>query len=239
MYEVIGAEIPISGGLAGDGPDFASTYVGLDDNIEQGNIVAIGFHGDSLEVNFGSEGGWRQFGPTRTVTKSCKNILYEIDGNSALDLYKKYLGDHAKALPGAALFFPLAVESNGAELVRTILNVNETDGSMTFAGNLPEGAKVRLMKANFDHLINAAGVAAEKSPVASEVNRLAILISCVGRKMIFGHRIEEELEIAREVLGEATVISGFYSYGEIAPISNSLKGELHNQTMTITTICEH
>ncbi len=239
MNEELDNTIPISGGLAGDGPDFISTYVGLDDNIEHGNVVAIGFYGDRIQVNHGSEGGWRQFGPTRTITLSDKNVLYEIDGENALSLYKKYLGEHAKGLPGAALFFPLAIEVGGVEVVRTILNIDEENSSMIFAGNVPEGAKARLMKANFDRLIYAAGTAAELSNNSIEGNKLSILISCVGRKLIFGSRIEEELEAAREALGDDTVISGFYSYGEIAPFSDFMKCELHNQTMTITTISEY
>lgn len=239
MNEELDNQIPISGGLAGDGPDFMSTYVGLDDKIDQGNVVAIGFYGDRIQVNHGSEGGWRQFGPTRTITLSDKNVLYEIDGENALALYKRYLGEHAKGLPGAALFFPLAIELDGVEVVRTILNIDEENSSMIFAGNVPEGAKARLMKANFDRLIYAAGTAAELSNSSQEGNKLSILISCVGRKLIFGSRIEEELEAARDILGDETVIAGFYSYGEIAPFSDFMKCELHNQTMTITTISEY
>ncbi len=239
MNEALDNQIPISGGLAGDGADFISTCVGLDDNLTQGNVVAIGFYGERLHVNHGSEGGWRQFGPTRTITHSDKNVLYEIDGENALSLYKKYLGEHAERLPGAALFFPLAIEIDGVEVVRTILNIDEENKSMTFAGNVPEGAKARLMKANFDRLIDAAGTAAEMSNPDIEGDKLSILISCVGRKLIFGNRIEEEFEAAREVLGDETIISGFYSYGEIAPFSDFMKCELHNQTMTITTIREY
>lgn len=238
MNEELDNQIPISGGLAGDGPDFISTYVGLNDQVDQGNIVAVGFYGDRIQVSYGSEGGWKQFGPTRTITRSDKNVLYEIDGENALDLYKRYLGEHASGLPFSALFFPLALETEGSDVVRTILNVDQEERSMTFAGNMPEGAKIRLMKANYDRLIEAAGTAAERSNTHQAEDKLSILISCVGRKMIFGNRIEEELEIARDVLGSETMISGFYSYGEIAPFSDFMKCELHNQTMTVTTISE-
>jgi len=44
-------------------------------------------------------GGWDPFGPERLITKSKENILYELDGQSALELYKKYLGEHAKVFP--------------------------------------------------------------------------------------------------------------------------------------------
>lgn len=233
--------VPIVGGLAGDGADFQSTLVGLNDDIEHGNITAIGFYGDSLRIGAGSKGGWDNFGPMRTITKSDKNILYEIDGENALDLYVKYLGDYAEQLPGSALLFPIAIQDeNNTEVVRTILSIDTENKTMTFAGNLPEGTKVRLMKANLDNLAAAAADAADLSNIntSTSENKLAILISCVGRKLIFGSRIDEEIEAARDIVGEDTVITGFYSYGEIAPFSTFMKCELHNQTMTITTICE-
>jgi len=235
--------IPVVGGLAGDGANFQSTIVGLNDDINEGNIVAIGFYGDKLKVGAGSKGGWDKFGPTRTITKSHKNVLYEIDGESALDLYTKYLGEYAEKLPGSALLFPLAIQhDDGTEVVRTILSIDIENKTMTFAGNIPEGSKARLMKANLDNLATAAADAATLSNIIAptdDSDKLAILISCVGRKLIFGNRIDEELDAAREIVGENTLITGFYSYGEIAPFTTFLKCELHNQTMTITTICEN
>lgn len=233
--------IPISGGLAGDGANFKSTLVGLNETIGEGNVVGIGFYGDSLQVGCASRGGWGQFGPSRTITRSDKNVLYEIDGENALDLYKKYLAEYAEQLPSSALLFPLAIEEEGYEIVRTILSVDQQTKSMTFAGNMPEGAKVRLMKANLDSLVHAASDAAELSKIDPQSGnmKLSILISCVGRKLIFGNRIEEELEAAREILGENALIAGFYSYGEISPFSPLQKCRLHNQTMTITTISEN
>ena len=234
--------IPIVGGLAGDGANFQSTIVGLNGDISEGNIVAVGLYGESLRVGAGSKGGWDKFGPMRTITKSTKNVLYEVDGESALDLYKQYLGEYADKLPGSALLFPLAIQDeDGRELVRTILTIDQENKSMTFAGNIPEGAKVRLMKANLDNLAAAASDAASLSNLDDSAvggDKLAILISCVGRKLIFGNRIDEELEAARDIVGADTLITGFYSYGEIAPFSTFMKCELHNQTMTITTICE-
>jgi len=96
------------------------------------------------------------------------------------------------------------------------------------------------MKANVDRLIDGAhgAAAACYEAVGSITPDLAILISCVGRKLVLNQRTEEEIESVREVLGESTVLSGFYSYGEIAPFMSSTKCELHNQTMTITTFSE-
>jgi hypothetical protein len=237
MNEVLPSGVTISGGLAGDGPRFEKTLVGLDENISKGNIAAIGLYGDGLQVSYSSRGGWDSFGPDRKITKSKANVLYELDGKSALSLYKKYLGDLAAQLPGAALLFPIAIRvgENGQPLVRTILSIDEADQSMTFAGNMPEGAYARLMKANFDRLIDAAAGAAETCLSAFEQPpQLALLVSCVGRRMVLGQRIDEEIDSVRDELGMDTVLAGFYSYGEISPLGPSMGCELYNQTMTIT-----
>jgi len=240
LEEVIGNRVPITGGLAGDGDKFEKTLVGLNASPEIGNIVALGFYGDYISISHGCVGGWDPFGPERMITSSKGNVLYELDGQPALDIYKKYLGDYAKDLPGSGLLFPLSVRirQNEEPVVRTILAVNETDKSVTFAGNVPEGCVGRLMKANFDRIIEGASSAAEFSSKINENPELAILISCVGRKLVLNQRIEEEIEAVRDIFGKNTAITGFYSYGEISPISGFERCELHNQTMTITTYSE-
>jgi hypothetical protein len=242
IESVVQHKIPVTGGLAGDGIRFLSTLVGLNEQPESGNIVAIGFYGNSIKISHGSMGGWEMFGPEKTITRSVSNELFEINNVNALDLYKQYLGKYAEELPGSALLFPLSIKLPGVNdpIVRTILSVNNESKSMIFAGDLPEGAKVRFMKANFDKLIDAASDAAQKSLVQfkSEPPKLSILISCVGRKLILGDRVDEEVEAVKNVFGETTVISGFYSYGEISPLNINTKCELHNQTITITSFDE-
>jgi hypothetical protein len=187
-------------------------------------------------------GGWDPFGPDRLVTRSSGNVLYELDGRSALDLYKRYLGDKARDLPSSGLLFPLRIHTGEGEtgIVRTILSVSEKDNSLTFAGDIPEGSYARLMKANFERLIDGACGAARTSHQAmgSMPAELAILISCVGRKLVLRQRVEEEVEASREVLGAGAVLAGFYSYGEISPFTPGAKCALHNQTMTVTTLAE-
>ncbi|MEJ7587232.1 MAG: FIST N-terminal domain-containing protein [Ferruginibacter sp.] len=242
INEHIQNKVPVTGGLAGDGTAFLSTLVGLNEDPSPGKIIAIGFYSSNLEVAHGSMGGWEMFGPERIVTRSAANELFEINGENALDVYKKYLGPYADDLPGSALLFPLSVKLSpaGEPVVRTILSINNDSSSMVFAGDVPEGSQVRLMKANFDKLIDAASEAANqtfKSGLAPGP-KLALLISCVGRKMILDTRIEEEVEAVQEVFGENTLLTGFYSYGEISPFSINTKCALHNQTMTITTFNE-
>jgi hypothetical protein len=234
--------ITVTGGLAGDGARFGETLVFWDSVPRKGTIAVLGLYGRRLKVGFGSLGGWDSFGPERLITRSKGNVLYEMDGQSALSLYKKYLGEHAKDLPAAGLRFPLSLRTKAGEtaVVRTILAIDETEQSLTFAGDVPEGAYARLMKANFDRLIDGATGAAKTShqAIGSVAPDLAILISCVGRKLVLKQRIEEEVEGVRDVLGNGTVLTGFYSYGEISPFIPGAKCELHNQTMTITTFSE-
>ncbi|HYA15293.1 MAG TPA: FIST N-terminal domain-containing protein [Syntrophales bacterium] len=231
----------ITGGLSGDGALFRETYVLWDDEPEKDTVAVLGLYGKRLRVGYASFGGWDPFGPERLITRSKGNVLYELDGKSALMLYKKYLGEHAKGLPSTGLLFPLSIRIREGErgVVRTILSVNEEDQSMTFAGDVPEGAYARLMKANFDRLIDGAVTAAKTSlDIIGFSPELAVLISCVGRKLILKQRIEEEIEGVRDILGAQATLTGFYSYGEISPFTKGAQCELHNQTMTITAFSE-
>jgi hypothetical protein len=234
--------VQVTGGLAGDGKSFRETLVVTGAGAKPREVVALGLYGDRLWVGCGSRGGWDPFGPERLITRSEGNVLFELDGRSALGLYKTYLGDYAAELPASALLFPLSLRSLevGSPVVRTVLSIDEEVGSMTFAGDLPEGHYARLMKANFERLIDGASDAARSSSeaIGSRAPELALLISCVGRKMVLQQRVEEELEIVREALGDGAALAGFYSYGEIAPSSPAAPSELHNQTMTVTTFAE-
>jgi hypothetical protein len=233
--------VTLTGGLSGDGDRFSETYVLLNHQVAKGMIAAIGLYGDRIKVGYGSLGGWTPFGPERRITKSAGNVLYELDGQPALALYKTYLAEHSAGLPATGLLFPLSLKVQSTErLVRTILAVNEADQSMTFAGDMPEGSTAQLMHASFDRLVDGAMDAAETcvSALDGSEAELAILISCVGRKLVLKQRIEEEVEGVQEVLGDQAVLTGFYSYGEISPFAPGAPCELHNQTMTITTFSE-
>jgi hypothetical protein len=233
--------VTITGGLAGDSIRFEKTIVGVDQNLNEGEIVLIGFYGESLKFGFGSGGGWDPFGIERLITKSNDNVLYTLDDTPALELYKNYLGEFAKDLPASALLFPLAIRPNHETeaIVRTILKIDEKSNSLIFAGDIPKGWYAQLMKANFERLIDGSSKAVSTIHQSLDAEAdLIILVSCVGRKMVLHNRIEEELEVVRDILGKNAVITGFYSYGEIAPIAKGVNSQLHNQTMTITTIKE-
>lgn len=242
LNAVLPPSVVVTGGLAGDQDRFERTWVLQHGRPRTGGVSAVGFYGDAIRIGHGSKGGWDIFGVERVVTRARGNVLYELDGQPALQLYKEYLGDRADGLPATALLFPLALRadvSSTESIVRTVLAVDEAQQSMTFAGDIPEGYRAQLMRANFERLIDGAYEAAQMTGAepAPEQPVLSIAISCVGRRLVLGERAEDELEATLDVLPDQTHQIGFYSYGEISPYATGAC-DLHNQTMTLTTITE-
>lgn len=235
-----GIGVSVTGGLAGDGARFSSTWVMADAPAAQNVIAVIGFFGD-IEAKFGCVAGWHEFGAERLVTRSRGNVVFEIDYKPALTVYTKYLGELAKDLPSSGLRFPLSVRPTELDepVIRTLLAVDVEAQSLTFAGDVPQGGFCRLMKTDVDSLIDGSGMAAEAAkPGADKRSCLCLIVSCVGRRLVMGQLTEEELDIVRDHLGPSATITGFYSYGELAPFSNVVGCRLHNQTMTLTTLSE-
>lgn len=242
----VGRGVPVSGGLAGDGADFAETLVGCDGPPAPNTVAAVGFYGDAIRIGHGSAGGWDVFGPMRRITRSAGNMLFEVDGKSALDLYKLYLGpEESQNLPGSALLFPLRIfdpRHPERSVVRTILGVDPETGSMTFAGDMPTGWSAQLMRGNFGRLCAGAADATQRAVLGAgspaNTQSAAIFVSCIGRRLLMGQRIDEEIEAATAELTESCLPVGFYSYGEISPDEVSGFCQLHNQTMTVTVLAE-
>lgn len=232
--------VSVTGGLAGDGARFTSTWVMADAPAAQNVVAIIGFFGE-ITAKCGCVAGWREFGAERLVTRSSGNVVYEIDYKPALMVYTKYLGDLAKDLPSSGLRFPLSIRLTGQDepVIRTLLAVDAEAQSLTFAGDVPQGAFCRLMKTDIDSLIDGSGMAAAAANSCTGGKPgLCLIVSCVGRRLVMGQLTEEELDIVHERLGPSYAVTGFYSYGELAPFANVDGCRLHNQTMTLTTLSE-
>ncbi|MGP0091429.1 MAG: FIST signal transduction protein [Xanthobacteraceae bacterium] len=244
MTAVTGHRIPVTGGLAGDGAAFRETLVSADCAPRSQIVGAIGFYGDEIRIGHGMAGGWDGFGPRRRVTKSNGNVVLELDGQPALDLYERYLDeDEIKGLPFTALRFPLQIQDPqrpNHEVIRAIVGIDRDDRSLIFAGDVPVGWMGRLMRGNFDHLAAGAAEAARQARGGRAGNpnndEVSLIVSCIGRRLLMGQRITEELEALGEVA--SPIRAGFYSYGEISPHAVSGACELHNQTMTVTSLRE-
>lgn len=243
LTQSVGTDVVVSGGMAGDGTVFEDTLVFGNAEGCSGAIAAIGFFGSDFEIRTGSAGGWDVFGPRRRITKSSGNVLFELDGRPALELYERYLGaDEVRELPGSGLLFPLRIDdpaTSGHDVVRTILAIDRELGSVTFAGDMPEGWTAQLMRGSFDRLVDGAADAARQSALHdNELSGLSVLISCIGRRLLMGQRAVDEVDAAAEELARNHAMIGFYSYGEISPHAVSGFSQLHNQTMTVFSIYE-
>ncbi|GAB4089039.1 FIST signal transduction protein [Hydrogenophaga soli] len=248
LKRTLGPQVVLTGGLAGDGGRFTGARVLGPEGVSDTGLVAIGFRGPNWHITHGSFGGWQRFGPIRNVTHAEGNVLYALDGEPALDIYKRYLGDYAAQLPASGLLFPwsvLGADVNDPGITRTILGVDEAAGSLILAGDVPQGGHLQLMHASVDVLVDAAERAARvasqsASPPAAQVtgDTLAVLVSCIGRKLVMGPRVDEEVEAVARVAGPRTTLAGFYSNGEISPHAPGSECRLHNQTMTITLVSE-
>lgn len=242
MTEVLGRDVVISGGLAGDNGAFVKTQVLYDGRVSDRLIGAVGFRSPRTVLSHGSFGGWEPFGPARRVTRCEGNVLFELDGEPALETYKRYLGKYADELPASGLLFPFAMldaQHDQTGLIRTILGVNEAEGSLVLAGDVHADGYLRLMHASTDSLVDGAQAAANAARESlSGAEGLTLLVSCVGRKLVMGARVDEEVEAVGEVFGQGSTITGFYSHGEISPMVASTDCRLHNQTMTVTFVGE-
>jgi hypothetical protein len=243
VVSVLGKSIPLTGGLAGDNGAFTRTWTLLDDTVSDRMMLAIGLYGDAFNFAHGSFGGWQSFGPARRATRVAGNVLYELDGEPALEVYRRYLGEYAKDLPASGLLFPFAILSDDRQevgLIRTLLGIDENDGSLTLAGDIPADGYLKLMHASTEALVDGAEAAAEAAQRMLDADGpgLALLVSCIGRKLVMGDRVDEEVEAVGAVFGQQCVLAGFYSNGEISPFIESTECKLHNQTMTITYLSE-
>lgn len=246
LAEVCGPDVPITGGLAGDDGAFQRTYTLLDDRVAHDQAVAIGLCGDAVRFSYGCFHGWEPFGVPRKVTNADANMLYELDGKPALDLYTNYLGEYAADLPGSGLLYPfemLDARKSEVGLIRTILGVDPEKKSLTLAGDVGANGYLRLMHASSDALVEGAGAAGRAARAGADDaiaggRALALLVSCVGRKLVLGERVDEEVEAVAESCGSHLPIAGFYSNGEISPLPGSTDCRLHNQTMSVTVIGE-
>jgi hypothetical protein len=243
LRSVLGDAVDISGGLAAAEPGSAATYV-LESGVPKEKMATIlGLYGNRLNVVSSVGGGWKPFGLLRKITRSKGNILHTLDGKTALGLYREFLGEQARNLPGAALLFPLYLAESGSGdsrgTVRTVIGMNESEQSMTFAGDVPEGSVVQLMRSSHEKLIDAAGDAGglASARLRPAMETLCIVASCVGRRMVLGEKTDQEIELIQSLLPHGASQTGFYSNGEIGA---NVPGryDLHNQSIAITLVQE-
>ncbi len=231
---VLGEEFHIVGGLAGDGFRFQETYQYYDNQVITDGAVGLLISGD-VQVATGVQHGWTFIGRGRKVTKAVGNVVYELDGESVFKIYEDYLGERANELPGVAFEFPFGViDENNHHYLRCPVGVDREAGTVTFAGEVPVGATIKMTTGTTIEAINAAREASESalSKLGTNTTPAAIFIfDCCARKKVLGRRIQHEINAIQGILGGNVPLIGFYTYGEIASIKKEKEGKIVEQSV--------
>ena len=221
----VAPHIKVAGGLAGDNSEFKVCHVGIRDKLYDKGAVAVALDSQKLQVESFYNFGWHKVGKKHIITHSEKNRVYTIDGITAIDFYKKYLGEQiARDLPATGIEFPLIMTKNGVDIARATTNRYD-DGSLAFAGNLAEKEEVYLGVGDMEEIVS--------DPLQIEkINAESFFIySCMARRRFLPDLIEEELAVFARI----APTSGFFTYGEFY---TGQKPELLNQTLTAVALSE-
>jgi hypothetical protein len=244
MASELGDLIPIAGGTAGDSGRFEQTWQFAGNQVLTDAAVAIGFSGD-FHLGTGIRSGWSPIGLPKKVTRASGNTLYELNGEPALRVFERFLGRHAEKLPSIGVEYPLGLLGTWGDvgeqdyfLLRATMSVNREDGSITFAGEVPEGAMVSLTCGDTASILEASQKAASLAlaDLGDHSPALIFCYSCMARKIVLGRRTHEEIDRIRTAIGPEVPILGFYSYGEYCRIRCGSPSYLHNETATVSVI---
>jgi hypothetical protein len=239
--------VDVWGALAADGSRFVDTWNVVDGATAPGMVSAVGFYGSALEIGHGRGDGWHALGPERVVTTSIGRVVHQLDGRATLTLYEDYLGPLADDLPGSGSYLPMSVRDlDDRVVVRSPVGVDRGNGSVTMAGDVTQGSTAQLLRMSVDGLLHGAELAAKSARIddADTEPHLAVAFSGVGRRMSLGERADEEPETVRAAIGNAASLVGCWTYGELGPdldmafTGAPVRHDVHNQTMTITTLRE-
>ncbi|MEM9803931.1 MAG: FIST N-terminal domain-containing protein [Cyanobacteria bacterium P01_D01_bin.56] len=229
LEQAFADQVPIVGGSAGDQYRFKSTVQFFRDQVLTNSLPILVLSGD-VKVSYGAACGWTPIGHKAIVTRSEGTALYEIDGKPALDFCKRYLGDRP---PTAET--PLAVYDGTSNhyYMRVPNTYDEDSGKINFLGDIPQGATIQLTDSNRDEMVAAAETAFETAlkryPGSSEPEAV-LLFSCCCRRWLLGTRAKEEYQLVRNALPTSVPISGFYTYGEFAPLEPQGTSHYHQET---------
>jgi len=226
--------ITITGGLAADNGEMLKTYVFDNNEVTSAGAVAVSLNNENLNVSTKYSFDWMPVGKKLTVTKSVKNRIYEIDGMSAVAVYAKYFGHElANQLPQVGIEFPLIFEKNGVSVGRAVL-LKHNDGSLTFAGNIPEGTAVNFGVGSIERILQNGNYHIGRLLNETKYEAEAVFVySCMARRRFMNDNMAEELEILKRIGS----VSGFFTYGEFFHSNNA--NQLLNETMTLIAISEN
>jgi len=229
-------EVKVFGGLAGDDSLFKETFVFYNNNSINNGAAVLLLDGDKFESDGISTSGWIGLGAEKKITRSEGNVVYTIDDEPAMEVYKKYLDIKDEDLPGIGVEYPLLVyRDNGTNVLRAVLQVNKENKSLIFAGTVEEGSTVKFSSSPGFEVIEQTKKEISLKWKSNNTAEIIFIFSCMARHLAMGPNIEEEIKIAYQLW--QVPIAGFFTYGEIGV---NYKGicDFHNETLALLLIKE-
>jgi hypothetical protein len=244
IASVFGDRVPVNGGAAGDNSDFVKTQQFGRGRIYSDAVSGIAFYGD-FGLGIGVQSGWAPIGLSKQVTRARGKIVYELNGEPALNVFERFLGQHAEKLPAIGVEYPLGFLKHSTDadhtdhyVLRATMSVDRKERSITFAGEIPEGAMVNMTCGDKSSILEAVEIASKvaRAAIGKMAPKVIFCYSCMARKIVLGRRTEEEIERIQAEFGTQVPIIGFYSYGEFCPIGPESSNCLHNETITLSVL---
>ena len=231
--KVVGNDLVMFGGLAGDDSKFENTVVFDEDTLLENGAKLLLLNKNKIKVSGIASSGWIGLGADLTVTKSEGNTVYTIDDKPALDVYKEYLNVTDEEMPAIGIEFPLMIKhKNGNTALRAVLGINRDDRSLIFAGSVVQGSKVTFSSSPGFEVINKTTSKLQEYYEKDSEADFFILFSCMARHLALGPMVSQEISYAARTW-KAPVI-GFFTYGEIG--LNSQHCDFFNQTYTLVKL---
>lgn len=245
LEKKIGKDVPVVGGLPGDNFQMEQTYQFYNQSVYSDSIPLLLMSGN-IEPLVITRSGWIPVGKKLTATKVEGNVLYEINHQPALEYFKNYVSDiedYGITLPTSAALAILD-ESLGDEagqyfVIRAPFSYNEEDGSVIYNGDIPQNALMQFARGSREDILAGANEAIATINQKSMERELSTLLcfSCGGRKLLLGLDTKKEVEVILKEVSSQCAVNGFFTYGEIGPIDNSLeklnKNRFHNATLVL------
>jgi len=239
---VCGKDTTIFGGLAADALKMQRTYVFTNDTFTDKGLLALVLNGEKISLNGVAVGGWRPVGMDRVITKSEGNVVYTIDDEPALSFVKRYAGlkdvdtDNGLNFMLASNFQLQLQRQDKHPVMRTPMRANTNDGSIVFAGSLPQGSKVKLsLLPGFDVIEATQAEFVKYKNEQPEADAL-IVFSCAGRQITLGPYASEEINGIKNIWNAP--LAGFFCYGEIGRVVSG-QHEFHNMTCSLAILKEN
>lgn len=240
LFEVVGSRVNFVGGGAGSLCFQQRPCLFCNQGVYQ-NAALLGFVNRISHIGVGH--GWQSLVEGLQVTRSAKNIIYEIDNQNALSVYNHHINQYQAVSLNEANFFsvaqayPLGINRlNSEKIVRDPISIT-SEGALICVGEVRQGDFVDLLTASPTQLIeSAAATAAIVLNACGSVEKIKqpMVFNCISRALFLKSYFSLELMNIAETLKTDNPIVGALVLGEIA---NSGKDclEFYNKTTVVTS----